>query len=64
MRKQLDEMSSLLKKLNIAPPREKKRDEEAVTEDVERCYTLKETLFPSLAYIIYFGASNHMVSFK
>ena len=52
MRKQLDEMFTLLKQHNIAPPRAKKPDEEAPTEDDERCHALKSTLSPSLAYII------------
>ena len=47
MRKQLDEMSALLKQHNIAPPREKNTDEEAPTEHVERCHVLKATLSPS-----------------
>ena len=64
MRKQLDEMSALLKQHNIAPPREKKPDEEAPTEDVERCHALKETLSPYSAYIIDSRASNYMVSSK
>ena len=64
MRKQLDEMSSLLKHHNIAPPRAKKPDEEAPTEDTERCHALKATLSPSSAYIIDSGASNHMVASK
>ena len=46
MRKQLDEMSTLLKQHNIAPPREKKHDEEAPKEDIERCHDLKATLSP------------------
>ena len=36
MRKQLDEIFALLKQHNIAPPRQKKPDEEAPTEDAER----------------------------
>ena len=48
MRKQLDEMSTLLKQQNFAPPRAKKPDQEALTEDAERCHALKETLYPSL----------------
>ena len=64
MRKQFDEMYTLLKQNNIAPPRAKNPDEEASIEDVERCHALKSTLSPSLAYIIDSGASNHMVSSK
>ena len=64
MRKKLDEMSDLLKQDNISPPRAKNPDEEALTEDAERCHVLKETLSPSSAYIIDFGASNHMVASK
>ena len=47
MRKQLDEMSALLKKHNIYPPRAKNPDEEAPTEDAERCHALKATLSSS-----------------
>ena len=64
MSKKHNEMSSLLKKHNIAPPRENKLDEEAPTEDAERCHTLKANLSPFSAYIINSGASNHMVSSK
>ena len=64
MRKQLDEMLTLLKQHNIAPPRENKSDKEAFTKDAERCHDLKATLSPSLTYIIVYGASNHMVSSK
>ena len=62
MRKKIYEMFTLLKKHNIAPPREKNPNEEAPTEDTERCHALKATLSPSSAYIIDFGASNHMVA--
>ena len=64
MRKQLDEMSALLKQHNIAPPREKKPDEEASTEDTERCHALKENLSPYSTYIIDYGSFNHMVASK
>ena len=64
MRKELDEMSALLKQHNIDPQRAKKLDEEPHTKDVERCHALKSTLFPSSAYIVDFGASNRMVSSK
>ena len=64
MRKELDEMTTLLKQHNISPPREKKPDEEAQTKYVERCHDLKETLSQSSACIIDFGASNHMVASK
>ena len=64
MRKQLYEMSSLLKQHNIAPPRAKNPDEEALTEDTERCHALKATLSPSSAYIIDSRSSKHMVASK
>ena len=65
MRKQLDEMSALLKQHNISPPqREKKPDEEPQTKDDERCHALKASLTQSTSYIIDSGASNHMVSSK
>ena len=64
MRNQLEEMSALLKHLNIAPPRENKLDEEAPTEDAERCHDFKSNFSPSSTYIIDSGASNHMVSSK
>ena len=44
MRKQLDEMLTLLKQHNIAPLRAKKPDEEPKTEDDERCHALKSSL--------------------
>ena len=64
MGKQLDEMIALLKQHNIAPPREKKPDEEPQTEDDERCHALKAILTQCTTYIIYSGASNHMVASK
>ena len=64
MRKELDEMTALLKQHNITSPREKNPDEEPQTKDTERCHGLKETISPSSAYIIDYGASNHMVSSK
>ena len=62
LRKEIDEMSTLLKQHNIASPRAKKPDEEPQVEDTERCHALKETISPSSAYIIDSGASNHMVA--
>ena len=64
MRKEIDEMSALLKQHNIASPRAKKPDEEPETEDTEKCHALKATISPSSAYIIDSGASNHMVASK
>ena len=65
MRNQLDEMSALLKKHNIAPPRRaKKPNEEPQAKDDERCHPLKYILSQSTPYIIDSGASNHMVSSK
>ena len=65
MRKQLDEMTALLKNHNIAPPqRVKNPDEEPQTEDDKRCHALKAILTQSTAYIIDSRASNHMVSSK
>ena len=64
MRKEFDEMSTLLKQHNIASPRETKPDEEPQIEDTERCHALKATISPSLSYIIDSGASNHMVASK
>ena len=49
MRKQLDEMSTLLKQHNIAPARARNPDEGAPTEYVERCHDLKANLPPSSA---------------
>ena len=64
MRKEIDEMSALLKQHNIASPRAKKLDEEPQIEDTERCHALKATISPSSGYIIDFGTSNHMVASK
>ena len=64
MMKEIDKMSALLKQHNIASPRAKKVDEELETEDTERFHALKETISLSSAYIIDYGASNHMVSSK
>ena len=57
-------MPALLKQHNISSSRAKNPDEEPQTEDIERCHALKATISPSSAYIIYYGASNHMVSSK
>ena len=57
-------MSALLKQHNIASPRAKKADEELETEDTDRFHALKATISLSSAYIIDYGASNHMVSSK
>ena len=62
MRKEIDEMSGLLKQHNIASPRAKNPDEEPETEDTERCHALKEAISPSLAYIIDYGASKESFS--
>ena len=65
MRKQLDEMSALLKHHNIALPQGAKNlDEESQTKDDERCHALKSILTQSTTYIIDSGASNHMVASK
>ena len=64
MKKQIDQLPALLKQHNIASPREKKLDEEPQIEDIERCHSLKTTISPSLAYIIDYGAPNHMVASK
>ena len=64
MRKEIDEMSSLLKEHNISSPREKNPDEESHTYDIERCHALKATISPSSTYKIDSGASNHMVASK
>ena len=60
MRKELDEMSSLLKQHNISPPRENMFDDEEQTKEDEIC--LHASLSPSKAYVIDFGASNHIVA--
>ena len=57
MRKELDEMSALLKQHNIQ--REKQLD-----NGHERCHALKAGLPRSTTYLIDSGASNHMVSSK
>ena len=60
MRKQLDEMTALLKKHNIASPRENMSDDEEQTEEDEIC--LHASLSPSKAYLTDSRSSNHIVS--
>ena len=65
MKKQIDQLSALLKQHNIALPQgTEKLDEEPHIEEDERCHALKSSLTQSTTYIIDFGASNHMVSSK
>ena len=65
MKKTIDQISTLLQHNNIAlPQRVKKSDAGQPTEDHERCHALKAGLSLSKAYLIDFGASNHMVSSK
>ena len=54
MRKQLDEISTLLMKHNIYPTRAKNPDEEPQIEDDERYHALKYSLTQSTTYLIYF----------
>ena len=60
MRKQLDEMSALLKQHNIAPPQREKNSDNGH----EICHALKAWLPWSTTYLIDYGASNHMVASK
>ena len=60
MRKQLDEMTTILKQHNInSPQREKKSD-----NGHKICHALKAGLPQSTTYLIDFGASNCMVVSK
>ena len=60
MRKQLDEMTALLKQHNIASPQKAKNSDNGH----ERCRALKAGLPWSTAYLIDSGASKHMVASK
>ena len=60
MRKQLDEMTSLLKKHNITSPQREKNS----GNGHEICHALKARLPMSTTYLIGSGASNHMVASK
>ena len=60
MRKQLDEMTALIKKHNIASPQRAKNSDNGH----ERCHALKPGLPRSTTYLIDYGASAHMVISK
>ena len=65
MKKTIDQLSTLLEQNNIALPKgAKKSDVGQPTEDRERCHALKASLTQLKAYLIDYGASNHMVSSK
>ena len=60
MRKQLDEMTALLKQHSIASPERAKK----LDNGHERCHALKVGLPHSISYLIDSRASNHMVASK
>ena len=65
MKKQVDQLTALLKHNNIAlPQRAKKSDVGPHTEDHERCHALNSSLTQSTTHLIDYGASNHMVASK
>ena len=64
MRRQLDEMALLLKRHNISVPASaRKADHREETEyHEETCHALKSSCSTTHAFLIDFGASNHMVA--
>ena len=64
MRRQVDEMTLLLKKHNItAPASTRKVDHrEKIEEHEETCHALKASCSTTHAFLIDSGASNHMVA--
>ena len=66
MKKQIDMLTQLLEKNNISlPDCSKKRDQGGSnSEERERVHALVASTSSSLSFIIYSGASRHMVSTK
>ena len=65
MKKQIDQLSSLLKKNHISlPKRANNFDDGQLKDDHERFHAFKARLSRSTTYLIDSGASNHMVSPK
>ena len=64
MRIQIDEMTLLLKKHNITvPTNTRKVDQREETEEYEEtCHALKASCSTTHAFLIDYGASNHMVA--
>ena len=66
MRRQIDEMTLIMKKHNIAATASARKAEH--TEDIEDCFerghALKASCSTAHAFLIDFGASNHMVASK
>ena len=63
MKKTIDQMSRLLEQNNISLPKGgKKSDAGNKIEDHERCHALKTRFSQSQAFLIDYGASNHMVA--
>ena len=65
MKKQVDQLTALLKQNNIAlPQRENNPDDEPQPEDDETWHSLKAILVQPTTYIIDYGAFNHIVCSK
>ena len=65
MKKQINHLSALLKKNHISLPQRAKNSNGGQSIDGhDRCHVLKSGLFRLTAYLIDFGASNHMVFSK
>ena len=64
MRRKIDEMALLLKKHNITiPVGTRKADQKEETEEYEEtCHALKASYSIAHAFLIDYGASNHMVA--
>ena len=64
MRRKIDEMALLLKKHNITVPTSARKDDhkEETEEYEETCHALKASCSTTHAFLIDYGASNHMVT--
>ena len=64
MRRTIDEMALLLKKHNITVPASSRKanHREETEEHEETCHALKASYLTTHAFLINYGASNHMVA--
>ena len=64
MRRKIDEMALLMKKHNIIVLASARKDDhrKETEEHDERCHALKAICSKTHAFLIDFGASNHMVT--
>ena len=64
MRRTIDKMDLLLKKHNITIPTSTRKDDhgEEIEEHEETCYAMKASCSTAHAFLIDYGASNHMVA--